>query len=149
MVHAVLFRNGRAQSYANHWLRCDRFLDELRAGENIYLRIGDLVGFPGMLILALAQLNPKMFPQPRAHLNYQLGNTSLTMHNGKLLALMEGGRPFQLKVQTSGDRLGEVESVGPYDFEGSMTEATSGHPKICPLTGELHSFFYRCVVSLL
>lgn len=144
MVHAVMLRGGKAQSYANHWLRCARFVDEQRAGDNIYPRIGDLVGIPGLFIMLLTQLNPRMFPQPSEYLNYQLGNTSLTFHNKKLLALMEGGMPFQLNVEHSGARMGELQSVGPYDFDGSMAEATSGHPKICPRTGELHSFFYRC-----
>lgn len=143
MVHAVVLRDGKAQSYANHWLRCDRFLHEQKAGSNIYLRVGDLAGLPGLLILLLTRLNPKMFPQPNEYLNYQLGNTSLTMHNGKVLALMEGGMPFELKIENEGSNIGEVQSVGPFDFDGSMHEATSGHPKICPRTGELHSFFYR------
>lgn len=144
MVHAVMFQDGQAKSYANHWLRCARFLDETKAGGNIYPRVGDLAGIPGLLIMLLTQLNPKMFPEPEQYLNYQLGNTSLTFHNGKILALMEGGMPFQLSVETSGAAAGEVTSVGPFDFDGTMTEATSGHPKICPRTGELHSFFYRC-----
>lgn len=61
-MHAVMFGDGKALWYANHWLRFDRFLHERRAGENIYLRIGDLVGITGMLIMELAQFNPKMFP---------------------------------------------------------------------------------------
>jgi carotenoid cleavage dioxygenase-like enzyme len=144
MLHVVVLQGGSAKSYANHWLRCARFEHERAAGHNIYLRVGDLMGMRGFLILLLTQLNPRMFPEPNEYLNYQLGNTSLAYHNGRILALMEGGMPFHVKVNTEASRLGAVESVGPYDFDGDMQQATSGHPKICPRTGEWHSFFYRC-----
>jgi carotenoid cleavage dioxygenase-like enzyme len=39
MIHAVKFEDGKAKSYANHWLRCARFVDEHAAGQNIYLRV--------------------------------------------------------------------------------------------------------------
>lgn len=105
------------------------------------VQIGDIRGFVGICILALTQQFPWMFEEPDEYLNYQLGNTSLCWHNGRLLALMEGGMPFQAHVGEDGG----LASVGPYDFDGRMVAATSGHPKICPLTGEMHSFFYRCV----
>jgi carotenoid cleavage dioxygenase-like enzyme len=90
--------------------------------------------------MIITQLFPKVFPEPNEYLNYQLGNTSLVFHNKRILALMEGGMPFQTHVSADG----VVNSVGTYDFDGSLADATSGHPKVCPLTGELHSFFYRC-----
>eukprot|EP00892_Ulva_mutabilis_P006059 jgi/Ulvmu1/3825/UM018_0036.1 len=139
MLHGVRFENGQALSYCNHWLRCPRFVHEKEQGENIYIRIGDIRGFAGLALLALTQQFPWMFPEPDEYLNYQLGNTSLCWHNGRLLALMEGGMPFQAHIGAEG----EVASVGPYDFNGAMTSATSGHPKVCPITGEMHSFFYR------
>lgn len=107
------------------------------------LQIGDIRGVVGIAILALTQRFAWMFDEPDEYLNYQLGNTSLCWHNGRLLALMEGGMPFQAHV--AGD--GSLASVGPYDFDGGMTAATSGHPKVCPLTGEMLSFFYRCAAS--
>lgn len=106
----------------------------------MYVQIGDIRGIIGIAILALTQRFAWMFEEPDEYLNYQLGNTSLCWHNGRLLALMEGGMPFQAHV---GDD-GSLASVGPYDFDGGMTAATSGHPKVCPVTGEMHSFFYRC-----
>jgi carotenoid cleavage dioxygenase-like enzyme len=38
-VHATQFKDGRAHSYANHYLRCDRFVHEREAGQNIYVRV--------------------------------------------------------------------------------------------------------------
>lgn len=114
-----------------HRLFCD--------GWGVCVQIGDIRGLAGLALLALTQQVPWMFPEPDEYLNYQLGNTSLCWHNGRLLALMEGGMPFQAHVGPEG----AVSSVGPYNFDGAMTSATSGHPKVCPITGEMHSFFYR------
>lgn len=39
MVHAVHFGEGKAKSYSNHWIRCDRFVEERDAGSNVYMRV--------------------------------------------------------------------------------------------------------------
>jgi carotenoid cleavage dioxygenase-like enzyme len=39
MVHAMEFKDGRALSYNNHYLRCERFVHEQEEGKNIYLRV--------------------------------------------------------------------------------------------------------------
>ena len=39
MVHALHFQDGKAQSYSNHWIRCDRFVEEQEKGSNVYMRV--------------------------------------------------------------------------------------------------------------
>lgn len=53
---------------------------------------------------------------------------------------MESGVPFQLKVDHES---GQVASRGLEDFDGALSTGTCGHPKICPFTGELHTFLSR------
>jgi hypothetical protein len=109
------------------------------------LQIGDLPGIIGFMIMAIAQTFPEMFPETDEHKQYQLGNTSLYSHNGKLLAMMDSGVPFHVKVDPTD---GRVTSGGIEDFHGRINPGTAGHPCICPKTGVWHSFLSRCVLGM-
>ena len=61
--------------------------------------------------------------------------SSFSTTRGKLLALYEGGRPWQLDPDT-------LETVGEYDFDGELKGGYtySAHPTWDPATGELFNF---------
>lgn len=61
-------------------------------------------------------------------------NTHVVGHAGRILALEEGHFPYVLD--------GQLETVGPLDFGGTLTGSFTAHPKICPVTGELLAFGY-------
>ncbi len=61
-------------------------------------------------------------------------NTHVIAHAGRLLALEEGGLPYEI---TTG-----LETVGPFDFAGALSGPMTAHPKTCPVTGELLFFGY-------
>lgn len=61
-------------------------------------------------------------------------NTHVIEHSGRLLALCEAGLPYEV------DR--HLETVGPVDFDGRLNTAMTAHPKLDPITGELHFFGY-------
>jgi carotenoid cleavage dioxygenase-like enzyme len=61
-------------------------------------------------------------------------NTHVVGHAGKILALEEGHFPYVLD--------GNLDTVGPTDFDGVLTGSFTAHPKICPVTGELLAFGY-------
>jgi len=63
-----------------------------------------------------------------------LANTHIIGHAGKILALEEGHWPFELSA--------ELETVGPYNYNGKLETGMTAHPKICPETGELLFFAY-------
>lgn len=42
MIHCVQFKEGAATAYCNHWVRCERFENERKAGHNIYIRVRPL-----------------------------------------------------------------------------------------------------------
>jgi carotenoid cleavage dioxygenase len=54
---------------------------------------------------------------------------------GRLLALEEGGLPYELAPDLS--------TIGVFDFDGALTGPMTAHPKLCPQTGELLFFGYR------
>ena len=61
-------------------------------------------------------------------------NTHIIGHAGKFLALEEGHFPYQVD--------GELNTVGPTDFNGVLKGSFTAHPKICPITGEMLAFGY-------
>lgn len=63
-----------------------------------------------------------------------VANTHIVRHAGRTLALVESSFPYELTC--------ELDTVGPYDFDGKLTTAMTAHPKTCPTTGELHFFGY-------
>jgi 9-cis-epoxycarotenoid dioxygenase len=77
------------------------------------------------------------FPQPDVNLTYQLGNTALFHHAGRLLAMMEGGYPFEIRYDAKTNR---VASEGVYQFGGQLQRAMAAHPKVDPHTGEMLTF---------
>lgn len=107
------------------------------------MQLGDLKGFIGVVLLVLARvMRAVLAPLPAEGrlAAGPLGNTALTVHGGRVLALMEGGLPFALRLCA-----GAVRSLGTFTFGGGLTHEMSAHPKADPHTGELVSFAYECV----
>ncbi len=63
-----------------------------------------------------------------------VSNTHVVAHAGSILALVESSFPCRIDA--------ELDTIGPWDFDGGLTTAMTAHPKICPITGELHFFGY-------
>jgi carotenoid cleavage dioxygenase len=62
-------------------------------------------------------------------------NTHVVAHVGRVLALEEGGFPYEITP--------ELETVGPFTFCDALRTPMTAHPKICPTTGELVFFGAR------
>lgn len=63
-----------------------------------------------------------------------VSNTHVVGHAGKILALVESSFPCELSP--------ELETIGVHDYDGKLESAMTAHPKLCPVTGELHFFGY-------
>jgi carotenoid cleavage dioxygenase len=61
-------------------------------------------------------------------------NTHVVRHAGRYLALVESSFPTEVTR--------ELDTVGIHDFGGRLQTAMTAHPKLCPLTGEMHFFGY-------
>ena len=88
------------------------------------------------------------FTQPEArlynadgtrNLRTSVANTHVINHAGRTLALVESSLPYEITT--------ELETVGVYDFGGELADSMTAHPKICPITGELHFFGYGSITS--
>lgn len=71
----------------------------------------------------------------RAGFDYA-GNTNIVGHAGRTLVLTEMGvRPYELTE--------ELETVGGSDFCGTLFGGYAAHPKIDPVSGEMHAVAYH------
>ncbi|MFZ0835034.1 MAG: carotenoid oxygenase family protein, partial [Mycobacterium sp.] len=77
---------------------------------------------------------PLYNPDGTRNLHASVANTHVVRHAGKTLALVESSLPYEIT--------NELETLGAYDFGGKLADSMTAHPKICPVTGELHFFGY-------
>ena len=121
MVHGVWFDGGTAR-YRNRYVRTPAIAAEEAAGRALW---------PGVMTGETPteeEVGPELAGTER-----DLVDIHVVRHGGRLLALAEGERPFELD-----DQLG---TVGPYTFGGDLM-GMCAHPKIDPATGEMIVFRY-------
>jgi len=97
----------------------------------VYLGRTPLYAHPRQSRFALA------FDRATGHVDYRVttANTHLVAHAGRLLALEEGGFPYEITP--------ELQTVGPFTFDGALHTPMTAHPEVCPRTGELLFFGVR------
>jgi carotenoid cleavage dioxygenase len=66
-------------------------------------------------------------------------NTHVIGHAGKIFALEEASLPNEISP--------DLDTLGPYDFDGKLTTPFTAHPHVCPETGEMHFFGYELVTA--
>ncbi len=115
MVHAITLDNAGAH-YRNRFVRTPKYRAETRAGRIVKRSFGH--NAPGGILANMGRLPANC------------ANTSLAWHAGRLLALWEGGRPWEIDPFTLATRR-------EYDFGGRLGrfDAFSAHGKVDPVTG--------------
>lgn len=69
-------------------------------------------------------------------------NVALVRHAGRTLTLGEIGFPYRIAT-------GDLDTLGVHDFDGRLTTAMTAHPKVDPITGQMHLFGYGFTDPLL
>lgn len=118
MLHAVSFDSGRVR-YRNRWVLTKGLLAERRAGRALY------GGLLAPVTPNPALIGPDGDPGPFKN----VANGNVVRHAGRLLALCDGGRPYEVTPALA--------TVGEYDFKGALTSSMAAHPKIDPVWDEL------------
>jgi carotenoid cleavage dioxygenase-like enzyme len=118
MVHAFHFAGGRVD-YLNRWARTPKFDAEQAAGRP----------------LPMSFVSDPVTGAIQSDRRNGLANTHIVWHGNQLLALEEGSHPFSMTPDT-------LESVGYGHYASDLQDAMTAHPKIDPLTGDLHGFGY-------
>ncbi|MDB5475918.1 MAG: retinal pigment epithelial rane protein [Phenylobacterium sp.] len=114
MVHGFYLDGGKA-SYRNRYVRTPKWQVEHEAGRSLFAGFNPLLGDPSV-----------------AGKDAGVANTNIVWHAGRLLALEEGHKPFEMNPRDLGSK-GYVEA-----YQGRVT----AHPKIDPATGEMIWFGY-------
>jgi carotenoid cleavage dioxygenase len=66
-----------------------------------------------------------------------VANTTPVFHGGRLFALKEDSRPWEVDPKT-------LETIGEWSYDGRLRSQTvTAHPRLDPETGELHFFGYE------
>lgn len=120
MLHGVRIAGGKA-SYRNRYVRTKGFEIEREAGRALWTGL----------------LEPPRFDNPHGPFK-NAANTALVWHDGRLLALWEGGEPHTIRVPG-------LETIGPYTYGGKLVSAFTAHPKVDEVTGEMMFFGYSMV----
>ncbi|KAI5073067.1 hypothetical protein GOP47_0011080 [Adiantum capillus-veneris] len=137
MIHALRIKDGKA-TYASRFVQTSRLKQEALFGAAKFIKIGDLKGVFGFLMGQIFSLRSK-FKVLDLSQGTGTGNTAMTYHNGKLLALHEGDKPYAIRVLEDGD----LQTLGFLDYEKRLTHPFTAHPKVDPVTGELFTFGYQ------
>jgi carotenoid cleavage dioxygenase len=119
MIHAVEIAEGKARHFYR-WVRTIDLQTEIEARKSLY---------PGMLDVRTRGNG--------AHFK-GTANTNLVHHGGKLLALMEADRPYEVRAR-------DLVTLGLYDFGGRLQTPMTAHWKKDPETGELLFFAHQPV----
>jgi carotenoid cleavage dioxygenase-like enzyme len=107
MIHGLRLKDGKALWYRNRWVRSNR---------------------------VSAALGEPPAPGPR-YGEFDLVNTNVIGHAGKILALVEAGAyPVELD--------GHLETIAHRPFEGAPPSGFTAHPHVDPDTGEMHAICY-------
>lgn len=127
MVHSVTLDPGGPEParYRNRWIESAALLAERKRGEAIYGGLGHFREVPPEVVAEAGMFKNN-------------GNTSVLGFDGRLLALMEGGAPYELDPVTLATR-------GEYDFGGDLPFSFTAHPKVDPVSGDVWAFAYMPV----
>lgn len=124
MISAITFNHGQA-FFRNRFVRTQEFLHERKENKIIY-RLPFVTQPSGGFFRNLFNLNLK-----------NMANTNIIHFANKLLALMEGGAPYELSADS-------LDTIGVHSFDGLLQakETFTAHPKIDFSTGNLLAFNY-------
>ncbi|VFQ75925.1 unnamed protein product [Cuscuta campestris] len=136
MIHGLRIKDGKA-TYVSRFVKTSRLKQEQYFGGAKFMKIGDLKGMSGLLMVYMQMLRAKL---KVLDLSYGTGtaNTALVYHHKKLLALSEGDKPYVVKVLEDGD----LQTLGMMDYDERLTHSFTAHPKVDPITGEMFTFGY-------
>ncbi len=129
------FRNGAnpASGPTMHWFAGDGMLHGIRLRDgraewyrNRWVRTKALAGADRMDALTAS-----------FDLTVGLANTHVVRHADTIIALEEGSLPNVISP--------DLDTLGPYDYDGKLATPFTAHPHVCAETGEMHFFGYELI----
>ena len=120
MISRFTFKEGAAH-FKNAYVRTPKYVKETEEQKILYRGFGTQI--PG-------GLKANFLKQPA-----NPANTNTIYHGGHLLAVNEGGKPWELEPST-------LKTIGEFDYQGALgkMQVFSAHGKVHPGTGDLFNF---------
>ena len=149
-LQGTLYRNGpglfaAAGKRYQHWFDGDGVVSACRVHNGQVLGSARVVQNAGLLEerrqqRALYDSYGSRFASLWAHWrgkgSKNVANTSIVLHQGRLLALMEGGNPTELHPES-------LDTLGETDFDGVVLQTFSAHPHWVPARQTAYNFGVR------
>lgn len=134
-LDGLYVRNGAnpKSGESRHWFLGDGMVHavRLKRGQALYYRSR----YVQTGQLKKAELPPAMGSGGPPSIEDNASNVSVVHHAGRLLTSGEVGLPYELDPAT-------LATLGVYSFGGKLKTAMTAHPKIDPVSSELHMFGY-------
>ncbi|ERN11802.1 carotenoid 9,10(9',10')-cleavage dioxygenase [Amborella trichopoda] len=136
MIHGIHIKDGKA-TYVSRFVQTSRLKQEEYFGRPKFMKLGDFKGLFGLFTVYMNIFRSKL---KIIDLSYGrgTGNTALIYHQGRLMALNEGDKPYVIKVLADGD----LQTLGLLDYDKRLQHSFTAHPKVDPVTGEMFTFGY-------
>jgi carotenoid cleavage dioxygenase-like enzyme len=130
-------RNGAnpQNGFSGHWFLGDGMV------HGVSIKNGKAEWYRNRWIRTPCFYGQQMTPETALDIRFSLANTSVIVHGKRIMTLVENALPMEITR--------ELDTVGFHDFGGALKTPFTAHPKICPITGELHFFGYRVVPPFL
>ncbi|BBN17239.1 carotenoid 9,10(9',10')-cleavage dioxygenase 1 [Marchantia polymorpha subsp. ruderalis] len=139
MIHGLRIKDGKA-TYVCRYVRTAKLAQEEYWGASKFMKIGDLQGKAGLIWANIFKLRVKLGVLDTSN-GMATANTAMVYHDGRLLSLSEGDKPYAVRVLEDGD----LETIGRLDYEKKLNHNFTAHPKIDPDTGEMFCFGYSTI----
>lgn len=132
-LDGLFLRNGPnpLRGDPGHWFLGDGML------HGVSLSGGKALSYRNRFVKTRALAGEARYVDAEGRVDFTAGvaNTHVIEHAGRILALVENGLPWEVDAS--------LDTIGYHDFDGRLNGPMTAHPKICPLTGELHFFGYH------
>ncbi|KAK0573996.1 hypothetical protein LWI29_016731 [Acer saccharum] len=115
MIHGLRIKDGKA-TYVSRYVKTSRLKQEEFFGGSKFMKIGDLKGIFGLLMVNIQMLRTKL----------------------KVLDVTYGHGTDAIKVLEDGD----LQTLGLLDYDKRLKHSFTAHPKVDPYTGEMFTFGY-------